>query len=116
MFSLDAITRCWNDIGVTGPQNQFRIDDATSPSGKRRTQSWYNVHNKGSQFVFADGHAKFFRVQSTFAANMWKWDCFQLPSDEAVFPDGGFGTKCAPATNGAMCASLASQLLPTPHL
>jgi len=112
LYSLDAVTRCTNAMGVS--YSKFYYSDPTSPTGIRRAIGWLVPHNKGHQWAFADGHAKFYRMQAAYALNLFKWDCHQLPSDETVWPTGSH----ASSTNGsctsydaATCRALSSMLV-----
>jgi len=119
LYSLDAVTRCTNAMGVS--YSKFYYSDPTSPTGTRRRIGWLVPHNHGHQWAFADGHVKFYRMQYTYAANLWKWDCHQLATDERVFPVGGHDANAAMGSGGwqgscksydaATCRMLSQQLV-----
>jgi len=39
-------------------------------------------HSKGGNYTFADGHAKFFRLQQTIAANSFMWNLSNDPNTD----------------------------------
>jgi len=109
-----AIARCW--CSPPGdPETQ--VPDPSSPCGVIRQKGWLVNHLKGVQFVFADGHAKWTRMQGAIANNLWKWRCFQRPGertfhgDPADFDSGA----CGGHPDGAACRDFASRVVATEY-
>jgi prepilin-type N-terminal cleavage/methylation domain-containing protein len=113
-----SMARCWNDMGAAGYNNVYRVPDTTSPTGWRRTVSWYTNHNKGTQFTLADGHSKWMRLQQSYVSNTMKFDCIRNASDEKTWPSNNFASSNAGCmqgslgqTSGESCAALAGLLI-----
>ncbi len=108
-----AMARCWNQMGVS----TTTYVDPSSPTGKRRRVSWYIAHTKGVQYAFADGHAKWMRLQAGYAANVLKYDCQRRSSDEKTWPYDLYSpSNCGGVADAATCTSLAEQLVAGEHI
>jgi len=88
----DAMGRCegWTP-GPAGGQGQWNdtpaVADPSSATGFRRPYHWWTIHSKGVQGAFCDGHAKWQRLQSVIANNLYKWDCYKRDGlDEKTWP------------------------------
>jgi prepilin-type N-terminal cleavage/methylation domain-containing protein/prepilin-type processing-associated H-X9-DG protein len=86
-----AIARCW-----CNPPGDPLGGDVPAPgspclNGNVRQYGWLINHLKGVHFLFADGHAKWTRIQAAIANNLWKWHCFQRPGEKTFA--GGANVK-----------------------
>jgi len=121
----DTFARCDHEMGVVGNSGQFVYADPSSPTGQRRKISWFVPHNKGVQYAFADGHAKWLRPQTALALNIYKYDCIRNANDDRTFPFNSFSTAAMsstgpgcdqgygfPPTSGPQCAAWAAALQP----
>lgn len=80
-----ASVRCWSPTG----DPEYLVNDPSSPTGVLRKYGWFVNHNKGVHFLFADGHAKWHRLQQAIANNYFKWDCFKRPNEQ-TFPSNQY--------------------------
>jgi len=112
-----AMARCWNQMGAAGSTGQFEYADSTSPTGVRRKVSWFIAHSKGVQFAFADGHAKFMRLQQSYVNNVIKYDCQQNSNDVDTWPFHGFqAANCGGFTTAAECTARTAALVAAEHI
>jgi len=118
--------RCYNHGGSSGSHGQYDYADPTSPTGWRKMISWFVAHNKGIQWAYADGHAKWSRLQAAYVRNDQKVDCFKQDTDAQTFPlnsfdstrcggDNGHGATWYPSS-GAECAQHAAMIVAKEHL
>jgi len=109
-----VIARCW----CNPPGDPFGGDvpEPNSPclNGAIRQYGWLINHLKGTHFVFADGHVKWTRIPAAIGANLWKWHCFQRPS-EKTFAGGENVRDYDPSgcrqPDAATCRTIASILV-----
>ena len=116
----DSFARCWDAHGASGKNGMWDIPDSTSPAGYRKARAWNIAHNKGVQYTFSDGHAKWWRIQAAFMADIFKYNCIRNANDDRTWPTNsyadcltkhaGSGPPSVPATS-AECAVLATQLV-----
>ena len=112
-----SMARCWREMGASGEGNKNRVPDPTSPSGFRRTVSWYTQHSKGTQWTLADGHSKWMRVVGSYAVNWMKFDCIRNANDEKTWPTGGYSpANCGGIATAAECMALAQRLVSSEDL
>lgn len=111
-----AMARCTFEMGDEyAPSPSY--SDSSSPSGTRRRVSWFVAHNKGVQFAYADGHAKWMRLQTAYVVNALKYDCQRLPGDERTWPDNAWTkTFCGDVSGPQECISLAGRLVAAEHI
>ncbi len=90
-----VVARCW----PAPPGDPFggNVPDASSPVGYVRQYGWLINHLGGSQYVFADGHAKWTKVPFSVMNNFWKWACFQRPGERTFHGGYWLGGTAVPA-------------------
>jgi len=56
----------------TGPITRATMKDVLA-GGTRLDYVGWNRHSGGANYIFADGHAKWSRLEQTMDPNSWKW-------------------------------------------
>jgi len=100
-----VVARCWP--APPGDPYGGNVPDASSPVGYVRQYGWLINHLGGSQYVFADGHAKWTKVPLTIMNNLWKWACFQRPAERTFHGGYWLGGTAVPANfNPSICGGV----------
>ncbi|GBC94357.1 hypothetical protein HRbin16_00138 [bacterium HR16] len=110
-----ALVRCW--CAPPGDPLGGDVPTPESPCGYVRQYGWLINHLKGANFIFADGHVKWTRIQMAIANNLWKWHCFQRPGEKTFQPPGvqdfdpAYCVRVGAVSDAASCRAVASILV-----
>jgi prepilin-type N-terminal cleavage/methylation domain-containing protein/prepilin-type processing-associated H-X9-DG protein len=101
-----ASVKCW----PSAPGNNV-TPFSTVPAavgGTRKIYGWFVSHAGGVVFLYADGHAKWTKLQNAITTNQFKWACF---NDGPQSP----ATGCDMAVDGQTCRGLAAGSVATEY-